>query len=438
MLLKYLMGDYKMLFNDKGIKQLRNELKLSQKDLSELLGVSRGYIGQLERGIKPVTEELDAKLQQIEKEVRKKLLKLNSKNKMYFEECKERYELQEERKRELQKNLELERKQQFFNPSMEASVDMIWLSTTLDNHKRTIFEKEWLEDLIGTNKKLCDVDLRVTIKDLKYPTLQNGRFRGEIVNNDGKIYFEYLFLNAETGTEPIPRLKVQFNPNKVKWDNPYLLKLMFFLGNNPLTRKFDVCIDYINTSLNCAILGDIAKRDITIYRSNKGYLTYQFGNMNSNGTRIYDKRGEKIEKDKKDIGYDCTRIETRVTMNKSLPIELAETFHSNILYPSMLLMDLEYTKWSLGIDVDPMLWSAIQSIMRGDTILNDYKVRKRDYEKLKGILEKLKTVRICLTQEDVTLAFTRFKLEYLNAYYSMYGEFNSVDVNDAKVCIDNF
>lgn len=427
-----------MLFNDKGIKQLRSELKLSQKDLSELLGVSRGYIGQLERGIKPVTEELDLKLQEIEKEVRAKLLKLNAKNKSYFEEYKERYELQEERKKELQKKLELERKQQFFSPSMEASVDMIWLSTTLDKHKRDIFEKEWLQDLMGSNKKLCDIDLRVTIKDLRHPTLQNGRFRGEIVNNDGKIYFEYLFLTGETGSEQIPRLKVQFNPNKVKWDNEYLLKLMFFLGDDPLTRKFDVCIDYINTSLNCAILGDIAKRDITIYRSNKGYLTYQFGNMNNNGTRIYDKRGEKIEKDKKDIGYDCTRIETRVTMNKSIPIGLAETFHTNSLYPSMLLMDLEYTKWSLGIDVDPMLWSAIQSIMRGDTILNDYKSRRRDYEKLKDILEKLKTVRICLTQEDVTLALTRFKLDYLSAYYSVYGELDSVDVNSAKVCINYF
>ena len=158
--------------------------------------------------------------------------------------------------------------------------------------------------------------------------------------------------------------------------------------------------------------------------------------MNKNGTRIYDKRGEALDEDGKDIGYDCTRIETRVTLNKSIPIEQAEAISLVTNYPTMTIMDVEFTRWSLGIEIDHYIWSCLQSINRGESILEDYKSRPRDYKKIKALINELKTKRVSLSPDDVRMAFIRFKIDYQTAYYNKYKPLSLLD--NADICIRNF
>ena len=108
-----------------------------------------------------------------------------------------------------------------------------------------------------------------------------------------------MFLTKEMGNKPIPRIRVQYNPNKVKMDNPYLIRLMRYLGKNPLMRKFDVCKDYVGMNTKHFIPTSRGRREIRTYTSSKGSFTIQFGDMNNGGVRVYDKKGELSEKDKK-------------------------------------------------------------------------------------------------------------------------------------------
>lgn len=409
------------LFNSNTLKQLRKELKLSQQDVADYVGVSRGMVGHWERGTKPISDDMDVKIQELERETRQKLASLSQRNRECRDKLYQVREEYEEKKRELIEFNQLMRKGQDFTPSIMPSVDMVWLSSTLDPYKKEMFEREFLG--IGVNSKLIsDIDLTVDVEDMKYPTLQNGRYKIKIQGTDGKIHVEYGFLTKDTGSNMIPRLKVQFNPNKVKWDNKYLLDLMLYLGENPVMRKWDVCKDFINCSPSNAIMGLNASRNTTVYRSKKGYLTYQYGNMNENGTRIYDKTGELLENDKKDIGYKCTRIETRITLPKSIPLNGVDMLDIATNYPTMTLINEEFTKWQLGFDIDPMVKSCLLSIQRNDVTLDDFKLsNRRMYDKLKQLIENLKTDTITISQEEIKLASMRFRIQYCNVWSDRYG-----------------
>ena len=286
------------MFNGNQMKILRKKLQLNQEGMGEKLGVTKNYISQLENGRRNITEEIDQILQELEQEYQDKMNSLSVKNKEYMEDFVNREIVDKERRKQLIEDIRKNRKQQGFNPSILPSVDMVWLSSTMDKYLQMEFEKEFLG--FGSNSKLLsDIDLQVDLTDKKYPTLQNGRYSLQFHSTDGMIYCEYMFLTKEMGNKPIPRIRVQYNPNKVKMDNPYLIRLMRYLGKNPLMRKFDVCKDYVGMNTKHFIPTSRGRREIRTYTSSKGSFTIQFGDMNNGGVRVYDKKGELSEKDKK-------------------------------------------------------------------------------------------------------------------------------------------
>ena len=419
------------MFNGNQMKILRKKLQLNQEGMGEKLGVTKNYISQLENGRRNITEEIDQILQELEQEYQDKMNSLSVKNKEYMEDFVNREIVDKERRKQLIEDIRKNRKQQGFNPSILPSVDMVWLSSTMDKYLQMEFEKEFLG--FGSNSKLLsDIDLQVDLVDKKYPTLQNGRYTLQFHSTDGMIYCEYMFLTKEMGNKPIPRIRVQYNPNKVKMDNPYLIRLMRYLGKNPLMRKFDICKDFVGMNTKHFIPTSRGRREIRTYTSSKGSFTIQFGDMNNGGVRVYDKKGELSEKDKKNIPYECTRYEHRVTLKKSVDLHNLVRFGDNVIltyedgstnfdfnynidFPVLSMINKEFTRETCGIDMSMVDMCCIRTLMEGDGI-SLWSFPKRDQNRLKKLIDHLQTDSITLTNVDIKQALITFITNYRQSY----------------------
>lgn len=419
------------MFNGNQMKILRKKLQLNQEGMGEKLGVTKNYISQLENGRRNITEEIDQILQELEQEYQDKMNSLSVKNKEYMEDFVNREIVDKERRKQLIEDIRKNRKQQGFNPSILPSVDMVWLSSTMDKYLQIEFEKEFLG--FGSNTKLIsDIDLQVDLVDKKYPTLQNGRYTLQFHSTDGMIYCEYMFLTKEMGNKPIPRIRVQYNPNKVKMDNPYLIRLMRYLGKNPLMRKFDICKDFVGMNTKHFIPTSRGRREIRTYTSSKGSFTIQFGDMNNGGVRVYDKKGELSEKDKKNIPYECTRYEHRVTLKKSVDLHNLVRFGDNVIltyedgstnfdfnynidFPVLSMINREFTRETCGVDMSMVDMCCIRTLMEGDGITL-WSFSKRDQNRLKKLIDHLQTDSITLTNVDIKQALITFITNYRQMY----------------------
>ena len=413
------------------MKILRKKLQLNQEEMGEKLGIKKSYVSQLENNRKEITEEIDQILQELEQEYQDKMNSLSVKNKEYMEDFVNREIVDKERRKQLIEDIRKNRKQQGFNPSILPSVDMVWLSSTMDKYLQMEFEKEFLG--FGSNSKLLsDIDLQVDLVDKKYPTLQNGRYTLQFHSTDGMIYCEYMFLTKEMGNKPIPRIRVQYNPNKVKMDNPYLIRLMRYLGKNPLMRKFDICKDFVGMNTKHFIPTSRGRREIRTYTSSKGSFTIQFGDMNNGGVRVYDKKGELSEKDKKNIPYECTRYEHRVTLKKSVDLHNLVRFGDNVIltyedgstnfdfnynidFPVLSMINKEFTRETCGIDMSMVDMCCIRALMEGDGI-SLWSFPKRDQNRLKKLIDHLQTDSITLTNVDIKQALITFITNYRQSY----------------------
>lgn len=431
------------LYNGNMMKELRKKIGLSQQDMGDRLGVSKSYVSQLENGKKDITDNIDEILQEMEQEYQDKLNKLTVRNKNYTEEYVNRTIVDKVKRDQLIKEIQQNRKQQEFNPSVLPSVDMIWLTNVLDKYLQIEFEREFLG--VGEyEKKISEIDLSVDLTDKRYPSLQNGRYSWVFNCPDGKIHMEYLFLTKEMGNIPVPKIKVQFNPNKVKWDNKYLLRIMKYLGQNPVTRKFDICRDYCGMSIKDYIPTDRGRKDLHIHYSTQGSLTIQFGDMNKNGTRIYDKKGELWEKDKKKIPYECTRYETRVTLPKSIELDHLIRFGDDVVlryedgsvnidlnnktvYPVMNMINRDLTREMCGIQLTQTDVNNLRSMMSGMCTLWDF--TKREQNRLKELNDNLSMDVITLTNVDIKQALITFITDYRHFYNINYNFTEITDVN---------
>lgn len=418
-------------FNGNQMKILRKKLQLNREEMGEKLGIKKSYVSQLENNRKEITEEIDQILQELEQEYQDKMNSLSVKNKEYMEDFVNREIVDKERRKQLIEDIRKNRKQQGFNPSILPSVDMVWLSSTMDKYLQMEFEKEFLG--FGSNSKLLsDIDLQVDLVDKKYPTLQNGRYTLQFHSTDGMIYCEYMFLTKEMGNKPIPRIRVQYNPNKVKMDNPYLIRLMRYLGKNPLMRKFDICKDFVGMNTKHFIPTSRGRREIRTYTSSKGSFTIQFGDMNNGGVRVYDKKGELSEKDKKNIPYECTRYEHRVTLKKSVDLHNLVRFGDNVIltyedgstnfdfnynidFPVLSMINKEFTRETCGVDMSMVDMCCIRALMEGDGI-SLWSFPKRDQNRLKKLIDHLQTDSITLTNVDIKQALITFITNYRQSY----------------------
>lgn len=415
-----------MIVNKITLKEFRQELGLSQTKMAERLGISRQFYNGVESGKKDISEALKVTIQSMKAEY-------DEEQKHYSERFKEQREMNsarlkaEEEKKEFNKEITANRKAGVFCPKLEPAIDMIWLNSELSSqmeYKFKDFMQYWL-----------DTDLRVDLITQMGNGVKQARYQWKVNTEEGLIYIHYGFVEPKTNKLG-RRLTVQFNPNKVTFENKHLIELMGFLGSNPKVRKLDICKDFYGIDLRYILSKDNGKRDIEkVISSSKGVAggkTIYFGDMNNNGVRVYDKRAEILAKDGQDIGYDCARYEYRMKLPKA--VELSEFNRSKVstMFPVLVAVNREITKDMIGQDVDINLFCNLKLVIDGVLDLLDFDKKKRS--KLKALLDGMATATMTLTEADCKIAFTKFYSDYVFCYECYYGK----PINEsAEFCIDN-
>lgn len=401
-----------MIVNIETMKELRLNLGLSQSKMAEKLGVSRPFYSQIEKGVKNIPEAIKVKISEMGDIYEEEQKEYSAR----FKEQKEAYKQvleAEENKKEYIKEVTKHRKAKVFCPSIEPTVDKIWLSKLLDIDEDRRF-KEYMRALL-TNPN----ELGVVLVTQDGNCVKNGKYQWYIEGEDGKIFVEYgFYIKGSNGLQRL--LKVSYNPNKVGFDNTYLVNLIGFLGDRPTVRKFDVCKDFYGVSLKHLITSHNAVRDSKKYTSKAGFKTLYFGDINDNGTRVYDKRGEKIEQDKNDIGYDCTRIETRVKLDKGTELIGIMSAIPNVNYPVLVGINGALTKDLIGEEIDMNTFCNLKCILDGVFEVIEFDKNKRS--RLRKLLDGMATTTITLCQTDIKIALLKYIEDYSFTYEAFYGE----------------
>ena len=393
------------------LKQVREDFKFTQQEMADKLGVSRSYYSKLENGKAEMNDTVKAKATKLKEELDRLRAEQKAHYKAQQEGFKKAQEVQEEKKQVI-KDIEKVRKAQDFNIQIEPSVDMIWLTKHLRNEEG----KEFL-DWISHNIRLNGI---VVEQPYGGDGVKSGRRVWDIHNTDGNIHVDYGFY-VQGKVEAV--LKVQFNPNKVKWDNPYLIGLMKYLGENPVCRKFDVCKDYVGVSTQHVLDYDNAGKEVkTIIPNNPdGGITYYVGDMNNNGTRLYDKRAELLQKDKKEIAFDVSRMETRVKLPKALELSEIVGTKVKVRYPVFTVINKDLSLLENGeSDLDMVVYCQVIAVLDGKVSIS--RLSRAYKDKVRKFIDKMVTDTITLTAVDIQMAMLRFQQSYDFTYFSNYGD----------------
>ena len=144
---------------------------------------------------------------------------------------------------------------------------------------------------------------------------------------------------------------------------------------------------------------------------------------------------------KKNIPYECTRYEHRVTLKKSIDLynlvrfgddvildyEDGTTnfdFNYNIDFPVLSMINREFTRETCGLDMTQTDINNIRTLMRGDCNLWDF--TRKEQVKYKKLIEHLQTETITLTNVDIKQALITFITNYRHTYSINY-EFIEVE-----------
>ena len=150
------------------------------------------------------------------------------------------------------------------------------------------------------------------IQDIKYwESLKFNayKYNWTIPEGESTIYLGAIF---NSGDKKIPKVVIEYNPNKIKITNPLIKQLIYYgLINQTLNIKsFDLAVDY-KIDIDNVYMRSTKKQESYI-KSDKG-KTYYYGKSRYNGyTRVYDKGAELGIQEK------ITRYEVRYKVNRDI------------------------------------------------------------------------------------------------------------------------
>lgn len=433
-----ILGEYGksvVLLSNSDIRRLREIFCLSQKDLAEDIGVSRPMITQLETGKKPLTDNMKNKLNLYFTDLKKEREILTEKRQKKNKESRLRFEGHlksiEDRQRYI-KDIEIKRKSQFFNPSINASIDMIWMSTMLNGHRKEIFEQSFLYKLEPNFEVYHNPNF--DIKGCKYLIT--------IHCTDVKITLKYGFKEKGMGNQIFNKLVVQFNPNKADMENNQYLGLLFYLlGENPIVNKFDVCKDYVGLEMGSLFVSNSQrKRDYQYINNSKG-TTHYLGDKNNNGVMIYDKTKELLYEDNKDIGYEVIRYEHRRSKFGSMRLDELSMNLSHLDLPTLSA----YDKKSLFVGgeddrkiekFDYMTFATASMVLEGRIDSREIKSSNRyQYKKVMEYLDTMSLANLSLSHTEIVKALEVFNFRYVRAYEKGFKVYADIMLNTKSVIV---
>ena len=190
-----------------------------------------------------------------------------------------------------------------------------------------------------------------------------------------------------------------------------------------MCRKFDVCKDYVGVSTQHVLDYDNAGKEVkTIIPNNPdGGITYYVGDMNNNGTRLYDKRAELLQKDKKEIAFDVSRMETRVKLPKALELSEIVGTKVKVRYPVFTVINKDLSLLENGeSDLDMVVYCQVIAVLDGKVSIS--RLSRAYKDKVRKFIDKMVTDTITLTAVDIQMAMLRFQQSYDFTYFSNYGD----------------
>lgn len=411
-------GKSVVVLSNTDIKRLREIFHISQKDLAEDIGVSRPMITQLESGKKSLSEGMKSKLNLYFTELKKEREQLTEQRAIENDRANRRFEDHIQSindKEQYIKDIEIERKSQIFNPSINASFDMVWMSTMLDGHRKQIFEESFL----------YKVEPNIEIYHNPNFDIKGSKYLITIHCKDVKITLRYGFKEKGMGSEVFNKLVVQFNPNKADMNNNQYLGLLFWLlGDNPLVTKFDVCKDYVGLDMGSLYVSNAQRKRNYQYINNSDGTTHYLGDKNHNGVMIYDKTKELLNKDSKDIGYSVIRYEHRRSKFGGLHLDRLVTELDCIDLPTLSAYDklslMPKAKEDGVVEVekfDYMTFATASMILEGRIDSKELKASNRyQYKKVMDYLEGMALANLSLSHTEIVRAIELFNYRYQIAY----------------------
>ena len=416
--------------NYKDLKHLRTSLGNTQQEMSDCLNCSKAYYGKMERGEKPIAEKYLDILYKLRSELDKSVedtfnqlvdlveeSKTLHKSKMYEimrnNEIKKADLVLEEMTKKIDKaNAELiekTRKEAPFFPSIEASLDKIILVVDLSLSENN--------DFVKSMEKLDLVEGNYTYRYIhSNPSLKTYEHMWDINSIDCKLNIQYITLGNDGKRKN--RLRVEFNPNKLKYeDNAVFRYILRFL--NPYRIKFkvfDVCKDYVGTDTRFCFLQEVHKKSITrefTCEKTRGKTLY-FGDMNNKGVRLYNKRAEMISKDKKDIGYECSRYEYRETLSKYTFLHNCNKYTLTTTLPVVGSVNFGFMEAIKDTKLQASDKVIIKALLNREISIGDFDdVTASKYKK---ILKDLSVATMTITETDIQAVLMKFWIRFNDMY----------------------
>ena len=430
-------GKSVVIVSNSDIKRLREIFHISQKDLAEDIGVSRPMITQLESGKKPLSDNMKDKLnlyftdlkREREELTQQRAIENDRANRIFEDHTKSIKD-----KEQYIKDIEIERKSKIFNPSINASFDMVWMTTMLDGHRKQIFEQSFL----------YKVEPNIEIYHNPNFDIKGSKYLITIHCKDVKITLRYGFKEKGMGAEVFNKLVVQFNPNKADMDNNQYLGLLFWiLGDNPIVTKFDVCKDYVGLDMGSLYVSNAQRKRNYQYINNSEGTTHYLGDKNNNGVMIYDKTKELLNKDSKDIGYDVIRYEHRRSKFGGLHLDRLATELDCIdlptlsAYNKLALMPKPKEDGATEIEkFDYMTFATASMILEGRIDSKELKASNRyQYKKVMEYLEDMSLANLSLSHIEIVRAIEVFAYRYQRAYAKGLKVYEDIMLNTKVVTV---
>lgn len=432
----------------------RKEYKVSQNAFCEMVGISRSFYSQCKNGTKSPSGENKLKmlkelaqikeLSNLEETATRMTIADNTSKGLrkysvdsVLSKSDSIREIKEGLWKTIQAKQKLKRNEKYFNPSIDSSVDKITLFSLLNDHMEGQFLK--LMDKFGI--------VSGNVKYLRNSKYQNGKITEykhiwQYEGSDCKVHVQYIFWDKVTGSD-VRELKVEFNPNK--WhenENDILVALIPFLTIDPRIKEFDICKDFLGfKDTDVTIPIDLVKSEknskVRVF-SEDGARTIYFGDKNKTvNLMVYDKRKEILRKDKKDISYDCLRIESRFKL-KPNEVKKTKTGEKHVEYRVPLsrikYMTLPYKYYLCTINWVELEFlkekypsitaedvAIIKSVVSGGMTMEDLRLISIDLAvKINKYLDEVYRENISITQDDARLALERFATRYIDFAKSKY------------------
>jgi len=416
--------------NYKDLKHLRTSLGYKQQEMADCLNCSKAYYGKMERGEKPVADKyleiLYVMRSQLEKSVENTFSQLVDlveesktlhKSKIYeimrSNEIKKADLVLEEMTKKIDKaNAELiekTRKEAPFFPSVEASLDKITLIVDLSLTENNEFVKA-MEQLDG-------VEGNHTYRYIhSVPSLKTYEHMWDINSIDCKLNIQYVTLDNKGMRKN--RLRVEFNPNKLKYeDNAVFRYILRFLKPYQVKFKvFDICKDYVGTDTRFCFLQETHKKAITkeyTCEKTRGKTLY-FGDMNKKGVRLYNKRAEMISKDKKDIGYECSRYEYRETLHKYMFLHNCNKYSLTTVLPVVGAVNFGFMEAIKDTKLQASDKVIIKALLNREISIGDFDDMTAN--KYKQILKDLSVATMTINEVDIQAVLIKFWIRFNDMY----------------------